>query len=246
MKETIDTAPIHAAYEKKGHCPLCLLREQMEQDLLTYYCGPSLMEVAVRQQTNERGFCATHWRRLLARSQNRLGLALLLHTHLKEHLEKARKTSSSQARFSFRKVASKNSERLLDEAKDCLICERKERTMARYIETIFAEYQKQPDFRSEVLQAAYCQLDALLLLDRAEQLLGKRQLEEFEEGLKQNYCAHVQKLMDLTQAYAEHFDYRRQKDPWGEEQEALKYCEQFLGMEECSLSDLEALQEKGR
>ena len=83
MKEKIYTIPVNDAFRRNDRdCPLCVLREGLETQLLDYYLGPSLMEPDVRVSTNERGFCRTHANALHARENNRLGLGLMLHTRL--------------------------------------------------------------------------------------------------------------------------------------------------------------------
>ena len=82
MKEKIYTIPVHDAYFSDAACPLCELERTTEQSLLSYYLGPAMMEPGVRVSTNQKGFCRDHWRRLYQTEENRLGLGLVLHTHI--------------------------------------------------------------------------------------------------------------------------------------------------------------------
>jgi len=78
----IYTIPVHDAYNQADACPLCTLEKTLTAELIAYYLGPALMEPDVRIVTNDRGFCREHWRGLYDSEANRLGLSLLLHTHV--------------------------------------------------------------------------------------------------------------------------------------------------------------------
>ena len=81
MKEQLYTIPVNEALEKECECPVCAMRQELEKLSLEYTLGPSYMEDDVRMVTDKAGFCATHAKELY-RQQNRLGLALILKTHM--------------------------------------------------------------------------------------------------------------------------------------------------------------------
>ena len=83
MRYHIDTIPVWDAVKLGSECPLCALRRREEQGQVERFLGGSVMEPDTRIQVNEKGFCARH-HALLYAQQNRLGHALMTHTHLKE------------------------------------------------------------------------------------------------------------------------------------------------------------------
>lgn len=85
MRYHIDTIPVWDAFRAESECPLCDLRAKNEQDYLDAFLGASVMEPDVRMEVNAKGFCARHFSQMFDR-KNRLGLALMTHTHLKESL----------------------------------------------------------------------------------------------------------------------------------------------------------------
>jgi hypothetical protein len=89
MKYHLETIPVWNAYTVPSECPLCVLARQAEQDYLAFFLGGSVMEPEIRVQVNRTGFCPRHLARLL-KGGNRLGLALMVHTHLQETLERLR------------------------------------------------------------------------------------------------------------------------------------------------------------
>ena len=83
MKYELETIPVWDAYRADSECPLCLLLRRAEAEFVRFYVGHSVMVPEMRVQVNDAGFCRAHFPMLLA-GGNRLGLALITHTHLGE------------------------------------------------------------------------------------------------------------------------------------------------------------------
>ena len=81
MRESILTIPINEVFEPKEGCPFCRMRDTVEQHICEYIMGAAMMEPDVRMETNEQGFCFTHFE-MLMQQNNRLSLALMLNTYL--------------------------------------------------------------------------------------------------------------------------------------------------------------------
>ena len=82
MKEKLYTIPVNDAYASDCECPICKMYGNIEQDAIEFTMGPSYMEDDIRMVTDKKGFCSNHITKLY-RHQNRLGLALMLDTHIK-------------------------------------------------------------------------------------------------------------------------------------------------------------------
>ena len=83
MKYTLDTLPVLDAYRENCECPLCRLRISCEDQYVDSMLGAAYMEPECRIKTNETGFCTRHFE-LMYQRRNRLGLALMTHTHMQE------------------------------------------------------------------------------------------------------------------------------------------------------------------
>ena len=81
MRESILTIPVNEIFEPKCGCPICTMRDMLEQRTVDYIMGAAMMEPDVRIETNRQGFCKTHLEQMRA-CKNRLSLALMLQTHL--------------------------------------------------------------------------------------------------------------------------------------------------------------------
>ena len=83
MKYTLDTIPVLDAYKTGCECPLCKLRILCEDQYVDTMLASAYMEPEWRIKSNETGFCTRHYE-LMYNRRNRLGLALMTHTHMQE------------------------------------------------------------------------------------------------------------------------------------------------------------------
>ncbi len=233
MKEKIYTIPVNDAFGRNDRdCPLCVLGEKLEGELLDYYLGPSLMESDVRETTNQQGFCRHHAHALFARERNRLGLGLMYHTrihHVRDVLTAALAKAGEPARKSLRGRSKDPRDRLRDaarqvraQAEGCVVCDRLARTMARYLDVICWQYAREPAFRpifadthhfcvphlADLLEAAATHLrphDAAAMLSDL-QAITRRALDDLEHDVEW---------------FTLKFDYRNQDKPWGNSKDAV-------------------------
>lgn len=83
MRESILTIPVNEVFEPREGCPICRMRDTVEEHICEYIMGAAMMEPDVRQDTNRLGFCFTHYQQLMMQN-NRLSLGLMLNSHLEE------------------------------------------------------------------------------------------------------------------------------------------------------------------
>ena len=83
MQDSIYTIPISEVFEPKCGCPICSMRNTLEERCIDYILGAAMMEPDVRIVTNQKGFCRIHYDMMFTR-KNRLGMALTLESHLDE------------------------------------------------------------------------------------------------------------------------------------------------------------------
>ncbi len=81
MKEILYEIPINDAFASPSPCPLCRMREALEEKEKERILGAAMMEPDVRMQTNKKGFCKAHFEALCERQQ-RLPFALILESML--------------------------------------------------------------------------------------------------------------------------------------------------------------------
>ncbi|TCT15718.1 hypothetical protein EDC18_103430 [Natranaerovirga pectinivora] len=228
MKEKIYTIPVLDALNEATECPLCWLYSKLEREAIDFTMGPSYMENDIRDATNKSGFCQQHVQQLY-KEKNRLGLALMLHTHqmkvqkdLKSILGKNPKISS-KGLFKKKEGAASPLKEYIDRvSNDCYICNRIEYVIARYIDTFFYLWKKDPAFKDKVKASkGLCTQHFGTLYEESDKYLKSNDLEEFIGILSELYFTNIERVQGDLDWFITKFDYRFEKEPWKESKDAL-------------------------
>lgn len=224
MKEQLYTIPVNEALEKECECPVCAMRHELEKASLEYTLGPSYMEDDVRMVTDRAGFCPTHAKELY-RQQNRLGLALILKTHMDctiKELEQLSKGPVIGGGLFKKKSDAPVVEYIKKLNCSCFVCERVEGVFKRYIATVFYLYEKESDFRQKLAECkGFCNEHYALLYEQAPQYLSGKNLTEFIEMLNDVYLTNMKRVRDDLEWFTDKFDYRNADAPWKNSKDAL-------------------------
>ena len=245
MKEKIYTIPVTEAFEQDCECPMCLLQSKLEREYTDYYLGPALMEPDSRIDTNIRGFCRRHFELLYNRQENRLGLALETHTHLKEKLSEIKELSKSildaandksrsspifsslAGKFSAKaQSGSSPSTKLIDMLSkmesSCTICDRLEKTMDRYLDVIMYLWSKESDFQKVFAEKkGFCLIHLNMLIEAAEKYLNTAESKKFLSLLMQLQIENLERIEQELEWFTKKFDYRYNDAPWNNSKDAL-------------------------
>ncbi|MDR0898697.1 MAG: DUF6062 family protein [Oscillospiraceae bacterium] len=217
MRYHIDTIPVWDAYKKDSECPLCDLQAANEAAYLDNFLGASVMEPAVRIEVNAKGFCRKHFAQMLG-MQNRLGLALMTHTHLKETL--AHLTAPTPAKGGlFGKKATTSDTNHPDDT--CVLCERLRETMNRYCYTVLHLYKTDAEFR-RVLEGGkgLCLPHYQQLSRMAGEEFGGEKGQAFQGMLYELQRRNMERVEKELEWFTLKFDYRNADKPWGESKDA--------------------------
>ncbi len=224
MAEQLYTIPVNEAFEADCECPICLMYRTLEQKAVDFTMGPSYMEDDVRMETNRTGFCETHIRQMY-QNQNRLGLALMMLSHVDRTMAEMEKFKESRASGGlFRKNADESRMKAYCDKKlgSCYICERIDGTFGRYIATLFHLYQHDDDFVKKFeASKGFCMKHYSLLFDEAQRALSGAKAEEFLKTLNRLYFDNMKRVRDELKWFVDKFDYRNIEEPWGNSRDAL-------------------------
>lgn len=226
MKEQLYTIPVNDAFDTDCECPICSMYKSLEDDAIEFTMGPSYMEDDIRMETNRIGFCNNHLKKLYE-YQNRLGLALILQTHMDEvlrNVEKLRKGSKPATPSLFKKKD--NSSPLLTYIKNiqssCFVCERIERMFQRYLVTTFYLYRNDSDFRTKFRASkGFCLKHYALLYEESAKQLSGSTLEEFIQDLNELFLSNMHRVREDLEWFTNKFDYRYVNEPWKNAKDAL-------------------------
>ncbi len=216
MHYHIDTIPVWDAYKKDSECPLCDLHVLQEQGYVESFLGASVMEPDVRIEVNQKGFCAKHFAQMLA-MKNRLGLALMTHTHLQQVLGAFEMPIPQKGGF----LKQKKSPPANQESESCILCDRLNNTMDRYCYTVLHLWRTDAAFRQTLEKGkGHCQPHHAMLCAMAAQEMGAGDANAFRTMLtahqKENFARIERELWWFTQK----FDYRNTDKPWGDSKDA--------------------------
>lgn len=222
MREDICTIPISEAFQENDGCPVCRMKQTVENRILDYIMGAAMMEPDVRIETNRLGFCERHLRKMM-QSRGRLQLALMLETHTKELCDNVFKGGVLTP-------ALKKAEKAQKVRRTCFICEKINWGFERMTETIYRTYENDRDFRDIFdSQDTFC-LEHYAMLVGGMGKKMKRFGGEFAKTLETKTEAYLEQLTKDLKRFCSMYDYRNagaNKD-WGNSKDSIERTAEFL------------------
>ncbi len=227
MKYTLDTIPVLDAYKTGCECPLCKLRILCEDQYVDTMLASAYMEPEWRIKTNETGFCTRHFE-LMYNRRNRLGLALMTHTHMQQVIaslesildgvQPEKKGLLASLRGGKADGAPAQIRARID---GCAICEQIDAALARYAYTIAQLYFTNSEFKAQFAASkGFCLPHLALLLELAEKTLSGAQAAEFRKAVAQLELQNLKRVEGELEFFTLKFDYRYADKPWGNSKDA--------------------------
>ena len=237
MKQHIDTAPIWESYREDCECPLCLLNAKAEASGVDYFLGESVMEPSQRIEVNKKGFCGRHFK-MMYDAGNRLGLALLTQTYMRETVKSLR-DNAKRARAAAAEEAGKSILKRIGGKKgsafgeitgeltamdgQCLMCRQLRENMDRYIYTLLYMYRHEAEFPKLFAESkGMCLKHYAEVLEAAPKHLSGETLTNFVDALTEIELKSFERLEEEIDWFTQKFDYRNQDKPWGNSRDAVK------------------------
>lgn len=223
MRDSILTIPISEILEPKDGCPICRMRDMLEQRTVEYIMGAAMMEPDVRIETNRAGFCHTHFQQMM-KQKNRLSLALMLQTHLAE---------VDNRLFSRKKLFEPKNARkakLSQINESCFVCEKVDWGMERLMKTFFEMFSND-DIKKLLSEQEYiCLPHYDLLQSLAPVYLQKRELDSFMKMISALTEKYAASLYDDVSRYCSMYDYRNAGSgaDWGNSKDSIERAIKFL------------------
>jgi len=225
LKEKLYTIPVNDAFNEDCECPVCFMRRSLETGAVDFTMGPSYMEDDIREATSRLGFCEKHLQQLYEH-QNRLGLALILKTHMDKIIKDTEKLSEKKVSApSFLKKKSEKAGMVtyLDELEaSCFICDKIEGTFERYIATIFYLYSHEESFRVKFnASKGFCAQHYKILYAESAKYLNGEEADRFLKELNKLFLDNMKRVRDDLSWFIDKFDYRYANEPWKNAKDAL-------------------------
>lgn len=239
MKEQIYTIPVNEAFDTPCECPLCALEKKLEDEAVEYALGAAMMEPDWRVESNEKGYCNRHISQMFE-IKNKLSLALVLDTHLEEIRKKLKASSKKLDTLSkgsfFKKPDSKEfsvnfSHKLHSINSSCIICDRIDYTMKRYITTLFYMWQKDDEFKEKFKASkGLCLKHFELLISESEKHMSGKAHSDFLKTIIQKELKELDRIQEDIHKFTLKFDYRNRDMEWGTAEDApIRTVEKIAG-----------------
>ncbi|MBQ7784630.1 MAG: ABC transporter substrate-binding protein [Clostridia bacterium] len=227
MKYTLDTIPVLDTYKTDCECPLCRLQIHCEDQYVDSMLSSAYMEPEYRIHTNEVGFCTRHFEWMFAR-RNRLGLALMTHTHMQEVIKSMEEilsdpSGAKRSLFPLRAKPDENSApaKIRARMNGCMICEQVSKSLDRYAYTIAQLYFTKPEFKEMFEKSkGFCLPHLALVMELCEKTLSASQASEFKKVLAKVQIENLKRVQDELEWFTLKFDYRNDAKPWGNSKDA--------------------------
>ena len=205
MRDDICTIPVSEVFEENDGCPICRMRDTVEQRIISYILGDAMMEPDVRIETNRVGFCEKHYDKML-NYRARLQLSLILQTHIDE----ITKNVFSKGLFT---TPAKRGEKAAKVSDTCFICDKIEYGVSRMIETVYRCYENERDFRELFNnQTMFCLPHYERLISGADKKKMHRYSKEFADNLTRITGDYAKNLHEIISKYCAIYDYRADKE----------------------------------
>lgn len=225
MRDSIYTIPISEVFDPKCGCPICSMRNTLEERCIEYIMGAAMMEPDVRIETNRQGFCKFHFD-LMTKQKNRLSLALMLESHLKEIQENGFKISAKSTQNGFFK------KKAPEKTKDtCFVCNKIEWAEERMLDTVLKMYSQSADFRKLYQeQEMLCLPHFRKLSEYAQAKMDKKVLPDFLKDSIRLCKNSLDVIAEDVSHYCKMFDYRNSgaDADWGNSRDSIERAIRFL------------------
>jgi len=214
MKEHIYTIDINEAIEKDGECFLCIIEEKLEKAAVEYYMGAAMMEPDIRCETNKKGFCPVHYKKM-KEIGNSLPLALVLQTRINEIFDHIEVEEKKKKTFFSKNSDAELADVIRDDFSGCAICERVSKYMDNCISNFMSMLINDKEFSNKFFSSkGLCMKHFEKVLRYAKGDLKNQIIEHQKKEMK--------RVMDDVDRFVLKFDYRNADMPWENAKDATE------------------------
>lgn len=226
MRADITNIPISEVFEEKDGCPICRMRNLLEQRMAEYITGAAMMEPDVRMETNRMGFCYHHFGQIL-KQRNRLGVALILESHLEETEKNVFKGGVPL----FGKSAKAQAKNAASHGETCFVCSKVDWAMERMLATVCRLWETERDFKELfAAQECLCLPHFTELINAANKTMNKHAVGDFSKAASTLSKQYLETLREDVSHFCKMFDYRNSGAgaDWGNSRDAVERAVWYL------------------
>lgn len=226
MNEQLYTIPVNDAFDQDCECPVCSMYQVLENNAIDFVMGPSYMEDDVRMETDKIGFCSNHIK-LMYKNQNRLGLALMLKTHMDRTIKDLtplmdKKPGASSGLFKKKSAESPIVDYIHDLTYSCYVCRKINGMFSLHIASLLYLYKTEEEFREKFKNSkGFCSKHYGLLYSEGQKYFSGENQNRFLTDLNHVYLENLKRVRDDLEWFTDKFDYRYANEPWKNSKDAL-------------------------
>lgn len=230
MKEKLYTIELTDALKSGDECPFCYLERKLEQTAIEFVLGSSYMESDIREQTDQKGFCRNHTKKMFDYG-NSLGNAWILKSRmefLRKGLGKQMDAFTPEKTSMLDKWKKKDSsgtcvsQWIREEESHCYICERVKETYGRVLQTFVHQVKHDADFLTMIQESkGFCIHHFADLVDVCEKNLELKEKEALFPVLFGQMGAELNRIQEDIDWLIEKYDYRNADQDWKNSKDAL-------------------------
>lgn len=230
MKEKLYTIELTDALKSGDECPFCYLERKLEQTAIEFVLGSSYMESDIREQTDQKGFCRNHTKKMFDYG-NSLGNAWILKSRmefLRKGLGKQMDAFTPEKTSMLDKWKKKDSsgtcvsQWIREEESHCYICERVKETYGRVLQTFVHQVKHDQDFLTMIQESkGFCIHHFADLVDVCEKNLELKEKEALFPVLFGQMGAELNRIQEDIDWLIEKYDYRNADQDWKNSKDAL-------------------------
>lgn len=223
MRYDITNIPIAEVFEEGDGCPICRLRNTLENRAVEYITGAAMMEPDVRIETNKKGFCYHHYRQILGQ-RNRLSIALMLESHLEEMEKTVFPTG----------LGGKNTKKQAKEARaaldTCFVCDQMNDAMEKMLATVCRTWENQKEFRQLFEdQSCLCLPHFADLVAASTTAMSKKNQPDFAKAASDLAKAYLAELREDVHHFCGMYDHRNAgNNDWGNSKDSIERAVWYL------------------
>ena len=228
MKEKLYAIPVNDAFNEDCECPICAMYNKLETDAVDFTMDNSYMVDDVRMETDAKGFCNKHIK-MVYNKENRLGMALVMSTHMKKINEEMRKLidqSTTPKKTSIFSKANDSDNELVkyieNLEKKCFVCERIDNFFQNYVNTVFYLYKTDNTFAQKYNRCkGFCVGHYKILIENAPKKLGGDTLAQFVKTTNALFIDNMDRVYEDVDWFCKKFDYKNTDAPWKNSKDSL-------------------------
>lgn len=219
MREDICSIPINDIFGPKDGCPFCRMRDMLEDRMSTYITGAAMMEPDVRVETNQKGFCKTHFDMILERG-SRLSVALILESLL----DNIKDDIMPRSKPPIKKILPKAEAR----EKSCFVCENVDKNMEHLSSTVIKMWSSDEEFRRLYAAQDHICASHYTFILKAAMKMPKKYLSDFRDITQSLAEKYIDVLRGDVTHFCRMFDYRNKGGDWGNSRDAIERTIEYL------------------